>query len=272
MTRSTRAIPLVVTGALLTSLALAGCSSDPGDPGVADSDIHAAPSHVQRPIERSSQAASTDASTSATPSPSHATEEPTTAKDEPKQVHKLGKLTNTNALSTQGSGEASLRYTTTGDFAAVVKVDCSRCKGATHVTGPGRISGFIDSDKPLSGSFLMSPMASDQGDQQVWIKTMGPWKATIISWNQLSKSPGPLQGTGPAVVWVPNSGKHATLTYTPADKDDKIQARWFTAGKQSPLMFGFEDETSTKTMNVDIKMPGVLSIQTRGKWKLTPRK
>lgn len=224
-----------------------------------------APATASTGASATAPSAATSSSAAATPSSARRT--PSTQQDAPSKVVDAGRVTDTATRTVHGSGETTIRYTRRGDFAAVVRLDCSACRGATHVTGPGRIGGFIDSVRPVSGSFLMTPLADAADEQQVWIRTKGSWTVSITSWNTLWKKPGPLSGTGPAVVWVQATGKRATFTFTPAHSGDVAQVRWFKAGADKPYLYG-TDQKGSET--VPFEMPGVMSVQAEGSWKLTP--
>ncbi|GAA4832722.1 hypothetical protein GCM10023221_05970 [Luteimicrobium xylanilyticum] len=178
-----------------------------------------------------------------------------------------GTVTDRTAARASGSGRAAVTYVRKGDFAAVVTLDCGRCSGATTVTGPGRGSPWGESSEPLSGSFLMDPLKDTSDRQTVWIEATGPWTVRISSWNTLEPRTGKQSGTGPAVIWLADKATRSTFTWKPAGEDDHLVARYFQAGKDRPYLFG-DDHAFTEKLK--ITTPGVLSVQTNGRWTVAP--
>jgi hypothetical protein len=113
----------------------------------------------------------------------------------------------------------------------------------------------------------MDPLKDTSDRQTVWIETKGPWTVRVSSWNTLEPRRGKQTGTGPAVIWLADEATRTTFAWKPAGDDDQLVARYFQAGKDKPYLFG-DDHAFTEKLK--ITTPGVLSVQTNGRWTVTP--
>ena len=103
-------------------------------------------------------------------------------------------------------------------------------------------------------------------EQSVWLQADGPWSIRFESWNDLPAATGPQSGTGSTVVRVSDQGTRAEVSWAPAGPGDVFSGRFFGDGDQ--LVFG-NDEAFTEVM--ELPMPGILAIRTRGAWTVTPQ-
>ncbi|MGO3090177.1 MAG: hypothetical protein ACTII7_10900 [Galactobacter sp.] len=210
----------------------------------------------------SAAASSTAASSSA---PTHA--DPTFA-TRPSKAVAAGQVSDAVTARAAGKGDTNVKYTVQGDLAAVVTVDCSTCTGPVTITGPQRVAAFGTVPKGGSGSYLMSPMKNQSATQEVWVQARGPWKLTVSSWNTVPRESGTVHGKGSRVFWVDGKHTSAVLEWKRSRPGDKVQARYFQADTNQPLMFGSDDPTYKERQ--EITTPGVMSIQTEGEWTFTP--
>jgi hypothetical protein len=178
-----------------------------------------------------------------------------------------GTVTNTKSTSVSGSGGADLRFTTKGEFAVVVEVDCSGCRGSFGITTPDRMSPLGRNTAPLKTAYLISVFKDDSPQQSVLITAAGRWRVTFRSWNDLPVERGKLSGKGSTVRYLGDRAKSLKVTYRPAANGDSFGGRIFTVSDR-PQVFG-NDEAFTETFKTDL--PGVIAITTNGSWTITPR-
>ncbi len=261
---------VVLVGTVVSVGAVACSSSTKAPTPTSDSGAAAA---TPTPDAPSAAATSSTAPTSATASspaasssaPTHA--DPTFAKRPAKAVT-AGTVSDADTARAAGKGDTNVKYTVQGDLAAVVTVDCSTCTGPVTITGPQRVAAFGTVPKGGSGSYLMSPMKSQSAAQEVWVQARGPWKLTVSSWNTAPRESGTVHGKGSRVFWVDGKHTSAVLEWKRSRPGDKVQARYFQADTNQPLMFGSDDPTYKERQ--EITTPGVMSIQTQGEWTFTP--
>ena len=177
-----------------------------------------------------------------------------------------GALAEGATTTASGTGPSNVTYQRQGEFAVVIGLDCSGCTGMATVTAPGRMSPLGEAAAPMNGSFLMDVFEEGPVNQTFIVKAEGPWTVTLQSWNDLPYVSGPQTGTGPAVVFFSDDVSHVSVDYTPADADDSFNARAFTTSDDTQI-FG-NDEAFSEVFEADL--PGILAIQTRGTWSITP--
>jgi hypothetical protein len=254
--------------AVASVLGLVACSSVTAEPSPVATESSASPTTAD------AESATPDATVPGTPqstqksTPSTTSAEPTFA-TKPAKTLDAGTVSDARAATASGSGDTAVGYTVQGDLAAVVTVDCSACTGPVSITGEKRASPFGTVSKGGSDSYLMSPMKSTDADQQVWVQADGPWKLTISSWNTVPREKGTVRGKGSRVFWVDGNHTSAVLEWKRSRPGDKVQARYFRAGVNQPLIFGSDDPTYRERQ--EITTPGVLSVQTEGEWTFRPQ-
>jgi hypothetical protein len=177
-------------------------------------------------------------------------------------------VSDASTATASGKGDTAVGYTVKGELAAVVTVDCSSCTAPVTVTGPNRASAFGKVPKGGSGAYLMTPLKSASSEQQVWVQSKGPWKVTISSWNTVPRKQGTVHAKGSHVFWIDGKHSEALFEWKRSHPGDKVQVRYFQAGKDHPLLFGTDDATFSDSEK--ITTPGVLSVQTEGEWTFTP--
>jgi hypothetical protein len=206
-----------------------------------------------------------------TPTPSD-TATPTPTSTTPPIVEALATSVDAGAVAegatatVSGTGPSNVTYQRQGEFAVVIGIDCTGCTGMATVTAPGRMSPLGEAAAPMSGSVLMDVFKDDPVNQIFIVQAEGPWTVTLQSWNDLATVSGPQSGTGPSVLFFSDDVPHVTVNYTPADADDSFMARAFTTSDDNQV-FGNE-EAFTEVFDADL--PGILAIQTKGAWTVTP--
>ncbi len=246
-------------------LAISGCSGEapttapeaPSAPATS-APANSAPATSASPT--ASQTPVTTPSASATPSAKRSTAPAS------KKVT-AGTVTNRKSASVSGSGPADIRFTTKGEFAVVVRVDCSRCTGDFTLTAPERMSPLGKNKAPLKASYLVSVLKEDSDKQSLLLNATGRWKVNLVSWNNLPIVKGKQTGKGSTVLFLGDKVSRLKVSYKPSGKGDSFDARIFTVSDK-PLIFG-DTDPFTETQKVDL--PGVIAISTNGSWTLTPK-
>lgn len=244
---------MTVVAALVTVVASTACQGSGAAPGAS-----APPPLMTSTPTPTAPESSTPPTPSTTPS---APPKPVTLKR-----FDAGTVTNTKSSTVSGSGPADLRFTTKGQFAVVVNFDCSRCRGAVKLSTPGRMTPYARGTAPIEATYLTAVFKNDSPKQSMQLSASGRWKVTFRSWNDLPVETGKQSGTGSTVIALGDRAKKLKVTYKPAGVGDSFNGRLFTVSDQ-PLVFG-GDEPLNETYDVDL--PGVIAIQTRGSWTLTP--
>jgi hypothetical protein len=207
-----------------------------------------------------------------TPTPIEELVTPTPTPTTPAVVEALATTVDAGAVAEgvtatiSGTGPSNVAYQRQGEFAVIIGLDCTSCSGMATVTAPGRMSPLGEAAAPMTGQFLMDVFKDDPVNQIFIVQTEGPWTVTLQSWNDLPLVSGPQSGTGPAVVFFSDDVAHVTVDYTPADADDSFMARAFTTSDNTQV-FGNEDAFS-EVFEADL--PGILAVQTKGTWTITP--
>lgn len=189
----------------------------------------------------------------------------------PRKTVDAGRVSAGRAAVAQDTVPAVINFTRRGDFAVVVELDCSKCTGQVYATQSGRKSPWVNSPAPVTGSFLIDIFKGGPEDVAVILDADGPWKVTLRSWNDIPALSGDQEGSGSAVLYLSDAADGVKVTYTPADEDDDLVGRTFSAvtitdsGNPDMQLFG-DSEAFTET--IELKFPGIISIGTRGEWKL----
>lgn len=254
---------IAVAAALAATIGLAGCGGDGGE-----SDVGAAGPESPSPAETTAAPDPAAAPTAPTDEP---TEEPTAPESWPTAApeHEIdaGTVTDGASASASGSGDATVSFEREGDFAAVVHLDCTACTGDAVLTGPGRMAPWGEDLAGLEVSYLLDVMEDSDSEQVVWLAAEGEWSMRMESWNDLEHVSGEQSGTGAAVLFLIDEASAVHVSYEPADKDDQFSGRYFGVEEGESLMFG---DTEAMDEELDLALPGVLAVNTRGSWTLTP--
>ncbi|WP_157510023.1 hypothetical protein [Frondihabitans sp. Leaf304] len=200
-----------------------------------------------------------------TPTPSATPTTPAVTQPVAKTV-KAGVVASGVTATASGTGPMNVSYERKGEFAVVVALNCSACRGVATVTAAGRMSPFGRAAAPLRGSFLMDVFKNDPVKQTFIVDAQGSWTVTLQSWNDLPTVSGAQSGTGPAVLFFSDDVSRLKVDFRPAKAGESFSGRAFTTSDK-PLLFG-ESGAFSKTFEVDL--PGVLAIQTNGTWTVTP--
>jgi hypothetical protein len=233
----------------LVLLAVAGCAPDPG------------------PKPERSAAAAPAPSATPTPTPTP-TEEPP-----PEQRLDAGTVAEGAPTSVSGTGGAVVSLVRSGEFGVVAHLDCSACTGHVVISAEDRMSAWGEGPAPLTGSYLVDVFKESDPQQEVVVRAEGPWTLRFESWNDLPAVSGVQQGTGATVLLVGDAASAVQLDYAPVDADDSMVARVFSAvdlteqGSPDTLLLGDDVAFSER---VDVRMPGVVVLGTRGSWTVTP--
>ncbi|WP_165068368.1 hypothetical protein [Marisediminicola senii] len=241
-----------ITGVIAALLLVTACAS---------TSDYAAPRLTERP----SVDASASPTPSATPTPSPSETIPPTTEPLANTVQ-AGSVAEGASATISGTGPSNVAYQRQGEFAVVVGLDCSACTGTAIVTAPGRMSPLGEVAAPMQGSFLVDVFQGNPVDQMVIVQAEGAWTVTLQSWNDLPYVTGAQSGTGPRVMFFTDDVPRVTVEYTPADADDSFSGRVFTTS-DTPQVFG---NTEAISEVFDADLPGVMAIQTRGTWTVTP--
>lgn len=248
--RRPRAV-LAVPALLL--LAVAGCAPDPGPK--AERPAAAAPSPTATPTP----------TPSATPTP---TEEPL-----PEQRLDAGTVSAGAPASVSGTGPAVVSLVRDGEFGVVAHLDCSACTGRVVLSAESRMSAWGEGPAPLTGSYLVDIFKDSDPQQEVVVRAEGPWTLQFQSWNDLPAATGVQQGTGATVLFLGDEASAIQLDYAPVDAEDSMTARVYSAvdvtesGNPDTLLLGDDVAFSER---VDVRMPGIVVLGTRGSWTVTP--
>jgi hypothetical protein len=262
--------PLLLAAVTVACLTLAGCgagsatsSSSPSAaaPG-STAPSSASPSSAASPTAPASAPATPSASPTPSPRP---TADPTQA---PEVVVTAGTVTDRKSTSVSGSGAANVQFTRKGDFGVVVRVDCSRCRGAFALTAPQRMSPFGRTTAPATAEYLVNVFQDESTKQSVLLTASGRWKLTFLSWNTLPVTTGKQSGRGSRVLYLGDRAPALKITYKPRGKGDEFGGRLFTTSNE-PLIFG-NDEAFSETYRG--RLPAVLAITTNGSWTVEPKK
>ena len=248
--RTWRALLAGITLAALTSCALGGGSDE-----ASSKDSTSMPS-VSPP------------KTAGTPQPTPSSAATPRVKTEPpRKKISVDTVTENKAQTVSGSGSALLQLNRQGDFAIVMQLDCSKCKGTMNVTQPDRGSPLGEAKTPMKGAFLFGVTESEWDREAVVLTVNGTWKATFRSWNSLEPKTGRQSGRGSDVIYLADSYSEVIVDYKPKNKSDSFGARIFNS-KGSSRVFG-NDEAFVESF--ESKFPGVIAITTNGKWTVEPR-
>jgi len=238
----------------LLLLVVAGCTADPG-PKAGRTAAASAPRAT--------------ASAAATPSPDPTpTEEPL-----PEQRLDAGAVAEGAPATVSGTGAAVVQVLRQGEFGVVAHLDCSACTGHVVLSAEERMSAWGEGPAPLTGSYLVDIFKESDPQQEVVVRAEGPWTLRFESWNDLPPVTGVQQGTGATVLLVGDDAAAVQLDYVPVDADDSMTARVFSAvdvtesGNPDTLLLGDDVAFSER---VDVRMPGVVVLGTRGSWTVTP--
>lgn len=177
-----------------------------------------------------------------------------------------GTVTDTRSASVSGSGPADIRFTTKGTFAVVVRLDCTRCRGAFSLTEPDRKTPHDRGRAPIKASYLTAVFTDDAPRQSVQLTATGRWKITLLSWDQLPVEQGRHSGKGSTVLFLGDRAGALGVSYRPGRAGDSFNARVFSVSGDSRF-FG-NDEPFDERYEVDL--PAVVAIRTKGSWTLTP--
>jgi len=235
-------------------LALGGCTDGP-DPTIPEPrptrTAEAAPSPAPTKDAPTSDAPPVDARPTAAPGPRI----------------EAGIVADGSPVETGGSGPAEVTFGREGDIAVVAHVDCTGCTGAAVLTGPGRSSPWGEGFAGQDVAYLFEILEDSADKQALWLAVEGEWSLRLESWNDLPRLTGEQSGTGPSVLFLADRAPAVHITYKPADDDDQLSARYAGTTEGTALFFG---DTEPMDETVDLTLPGVLSINTRGSWTVTP--
>jgi hypothetical protein len=239
--------PRVVLAVPVLLVVLAGCTPDPGP----------------KPA-RPAVAARTP---SATPTPTP-TEEPP-----PEQRLDAGTVSAGAPAAVSGTGAAVVSVVRDGEFGVVAHLDCSACTGHVVISAEGRGSAWGEGPAPLTGSYLVDVFKDSAPQQEVVVRAEGAWTLELQSWNDLPVATGVQQGTGATVLLLGDDASAVQLDYAPADADDSMLARVLSAvdltEQGNPDMLALGDDVAFSE-RVEVRMPGVVVLGTRGTWTVTP--
>ncbi|WP_454049270.1 hypothetical protein [Cellulomonas sp. Marseille-Q8402] len=236
---------------VLLVLGLAACGADPG------------PKPARTPA--AAPAPGAEPTTATTPAPA---EEPL-----PAQRLEAGTVAEGVPAAVSGEGDAVVALTRDGDFGVVAHLDCSACTGHVVLSAEGRGSAWGEGPAPLTGSYLVDVVAGSAPQQELVVRTQGPWTLQLQSWNDLPVATGVQQGTGATVLLLGDDASAIRLDYAPADADDAMLARVVSGveltGSGGPQTLALGDDVPFSE-RVDVRMPGVVVLGTRGSWTVTP--
>lgn len=235
----------------LLLLTVAGCAPDPGP----------------KPVRPAAAAPSPSATPAPTPTPTPA-EEPL-----PEQRLDAGAVAEGAPASVSGTGAAVVSLVRDGEFGVVAHLDCSACTGRVVISAEERMSAWGEGPAPLTGSYLVDIFKDSEPQQEVVVRAEGPWTLQFQSWNDLPAATGVQQGMGATVLFVTDEASAVQLDYAPVDAEDSMTARVYSAvdvtqsGNPDTLLLGDDVAFSER---VDVRMPGVVVLGTRGSWTVTP--
>lgn len=256
-----RAGPAVAATGLLLAVGLAACAGEPAGPA------EPTPSGTVAVAPMSSPA--TDA-TDPTPDPSEekaaedaAARRPTTA---PVQRLDAGAVADGISAQLEGTDDVTLTFQRHEEIAVVARLDCTDCSGPAVLTGPGRSTPWGEGFAGLEASYLVQ-WTQGGGEEEVWLAVEGPWRMELLSWNDLEPLSGEQSGKGPAVLLLADRGRGVHVRYEPADAQDALSARSMGTVEGTALVFG---DTAAMDEPFEVALPGVLALNTRGEWTVTP--
>lgn len=218
--------------------------------------------------------ATTEPTTTAEPT----TEPPTTPEPEPtpddgrptaapEQRVEAGTVAEGSAASAEGSGSAEVGFVRDGEFATVIHLDCTACTGTAVLTAPDRGSPWGVDLAGLEVAYLLDVHEGSDPEQSLWLAAEGDWAMRFESWNDLEYLTGEQSGTGAAVLFLVDTAPAVHVRFEPADDEDRFSGRYFGITQEAARMFG---DTEAMDEKMDLELPGVLAINTRGSWTITP--
>lgn len=185
----------------------------------------------------------------------------------PQQRVAAGTVAEGRAAVIGGTGSAEVTFDRDGEFAVVVHLDCTDCAGDSVLTGPGRRSPWGAGLAGAEVAYLVDVFADSDPEQSLWLATEGDWSMRLESWNDLEQLTGEQTGSGATVLFLGDTAPAVRLQYEPADGEDKFSGRYFGVVREAARMFG---DSAAMDETVDLELPGVLAISTRGSWTVTP--
>lgn len=241
--------PRAVLAVPVLLVVLAGCTPDPGP----------------KPARPAAAARTPSATPTPTPTP---TEEPP-----PEQRLDAGTVSAGAPAAVSGTGAAVVSVVRDGEFGVVAHLDCSACTGHVVISAEGRGSAWGEGPAPLTGSYLVDVFKDSAPQQEVVVRAEGAWTLELQSWNDLPVATGVQQGTGATVLLLGDDASAVQLDYAPADADDSMLARVLSAvdltEQGNPDMLALGDDVAFSE-RVEVRMPGVVVLGTRGTWTVTP--
>lgn len=241
--------PRAVLAVPVLLVVLAGCTPDPGP----------------KPARPAAAARTPSATPTPTPTP---TEEPL-----PEQRLDAGTVSAGAPAAVSGTGAAVVSLVRDGEFGVVAHLDCSACTGHVVISAEGRGSAWGEGPAPLTGSYLVDVVKDSAPQQEVVVRAEGAWTLELQSWNDLPVATGVQQGTGATVLLLGDDASAVQLDYAPADADDSMLARVLSAvdltEQGNPDMLALGDDVAFSE-RVEVRMPGVVVLGTRGTWTVTP--
>ena len=246
---------LTVLPAVLGAVLLAGCTTSV--PGRATA------------AAVSSPGAATPAPSGGSPTaPATTTPAAPTTATAPDQVIEAGILVEGTGATVGGTGDALVTYGLGGGFAVVGTLDCSACAGPVQLTAPGRGTPLAEGTAPWTGQGLTGVTDDGSTTGEVAVFAEGSWTLQLSSWNDLPRVTGPQTVTGSAVLRFADEVPVFRVDFTPADAQDSFSGRVFSATDEGgSRVFG---NTEAFTETYDVPLPGILAVQSRGTWTITP--
>ncbi len=255
--------PLAVLAAALV-LGAAGCQSDPGPSVSATSPAPATVAASDRAADPTDATPSAPTATDPTPTSSAPTTEPI-----PKRTTHTSVNPKHPERTFTGSGARLIKVDLRGDFGLALDLDCSRCRGPVVLTQPGRLTPWMDEKAPVSGQFIVSIMKSDH-HPEVIVRANGRWKLRLYDWNDSPRRTGAVHGTGSTMFFLASDAPALTYDYTPADADDRFSVR--APGTQEGQMKVFGQDEKARGTRIELDLPALVIVHTRGTWTIRPTK
>ena len=168
-----------------------------------------------------------------------------------------------------GSGARLITVDLRGDFGLALDLDCSRCRGPVVLTQPGRLTPWVQQKAPVSGQYIVSIMRADH-HPEVIVRANGRWKLRLYDWNDSPRRTGAVHGTGSTIFFLSSDAPAIRYDYTPAGPDDRFSVR--APGTKEGQMRVFGTDEAAHDERIELDLPALVIVHTRGTWTIRPTK
>lgn len=118
--------------------------------------------------------------------------------------------------------------------------------------------------------FAVGPSSTDR--QTLTVVADGQWELAVLSWRDIQPTYGEISATGSAVMLVGDDASEVEVWCQP----EAGQACTFTAYSDAQSLDQAEPRSASEreefTAVLEVAMPGVVTVNTDGPWRMTPRR